>query len=348
MNKTNRKIIDAVIARAEKVCPGSVALIGIYGSAATGDVHDKSDLDLLILINDEGGYRLNNGFILDDTGIAYDIYCTSWGMLEGDAECRHAHLSKLMDSVIVHVADPAAPERLDGLKKKAAGILASDVRFDRARESVDQARIRYANAMTARSLGEMRLWAAAFIATCLDAVMLWNGRYFRRGTKRTFEELAGLDLPLNFAGDIESMVRAKDSGELGGSMTSLLRSLGEFTKHTPEKSQPSAENIAGTYEEMYSNWKNKLPEAAANGDVYSSFMNLAFFGFMLSEIAEGVDIRVPELMGQFDPDDLAGNAAVFDSALEDYLEEYRKAGISPVRFSDADAFVAAYLETDEK
>lgn len=40
----NQKIIDAVIRKAEKACPDSLALIGIYGSVATGDNYAKSDL----------------------------------------------------------------------------------------------------------------------------------------------------------------------------------------------------------------------------------------------------------------------------------------------------------------
>ncbi len=42
MNSTdsrNRKIIDAVIRKEQAVCPGALALIGIYGSSMTGDVH---------------------------------------------------------------------------------------------------------------------------------------------------------------------------------------------------------------------------------------------------------------------------------------------------------------------
>ena len=45
MNNVNQKIINAVIEKAEKVCPDSLALIGIYGSVATGDEKVKSDLD---------------------------------------------------------------------------------------------------------------------------------------------------------------------------------------------------------------------------------------------------------------------------------------------------------------
>ena len=55
----------------------------------------------------------------------------------------------------------------------------------------------------------------------------------------------------------------------------------------PKKKEcPSAENLRGTYEEMYSNWKNKMAEAAGRDDVYSSFMNLLSLQWMFYEIAE--------------------------------------------------------------
>ncbi|MBE6846006.1 MAG: nucleotidyltransferase domain-containing protein [Ruminococcus sp.] len=98
MNCRNEKIINAVIEKAEKVCPDSLALIGIYGSVATGDDYEKSDLDLLILIQDDNGWKLGTGFILDDVGVGYDIYCTNWDGLRYDSACHHAQLSKLMDS----------------------------------------------------------------------------------------------------------------------------------------------------------------------------------------------------------------------------------------------------------
>ncbi|WP_292591869.1 nucleotidyltransferase domain-containing protein [Mesotoga sp. UBA5825] len=44
----NERSIKAVIEKSKRVCPDSVALVGIYGSFATGDIHDKSDLDLFI------------------------------------------------------------------------------------------------------------------------------------------------------------------------------------------------------------------------------------------------------------------------------------------------------------
>ena len=60
LENRNRKIIDAVIRKEQAVCPGAVALIGIYGSFQTGDIHPLSDLDLLILINDDRGWQLRS------------------------------------------------------------------------------------------------------------------------------------------------------------------------------------------------------------------------------------------------------------------------------------------------
>ena len=37
LKERNQKIIDAVITKADRVCPGSLALIGINGSFMTGD-----------------------------------------------------------------------------------------------------------------------------------------------------------------------------------------------------------------------------------------------------------------------------------------------------------------------
>ena len=105
MNDRNETIIDAVIEKADALCPDSLALIGVYGSIATGDEYGKSDLDLMILINDENGQVLADGFIIDDVDIGYDLYCTSWDMIEKDAQCDHAHLSRVFDSMIVYCRD---------------------------------------------------------------------------------------------------------------------------------------------------------------------------------------------------------------------------------------------------
>lgn len=55
LKNRNNRIIAAIIKKAGLVCPDSLALIGIAGSFHSGDIHERSDLDLCIVINDEDG-----------------------------------------------------------------------------------------------------------------------------------------------------------------------------------------------------------------------------------------------------------------------------------------------------
>ncbi len=344
MDQICQKIIDAVIARAEKVCPDSLAFIGVYGSMATGDVWEKSDLDLLILIKDNAGWKLGDGFILDDTDVGYDIYCTNWEMLEGDAACAHAHLSKLMDAKVVYVKDPDTLDKLDALRKKAVECLASEKRFEQAGDALQKAKMCYAECCLSSSLSQVRTWAGCAVNVLLDAVMLYHGRYFHYGIKRTFEEVSELKLPFDMAGMVCTVVRAETAQEVTESLKILLCAVRDYLHFPQNRTEATAENLRGTYEEMYSNWKNKMVEAAAGNDVFASFMNLLSLQYMIHGLAAETTIEDFEIMDQFDPADLAANARAFDGALQKYLAEYEKHGVEVRHHANVDAFVTAYLD----
>lgn len=360
MTTAHQTMIDAILAKTSRFCPEAVDLIGLYGSVLTGDVHERSDLDLLILTRDDRGYVLADAFILDDLQIGYDIYCTTWQMLEDDAECRHAYLSKLMDSRIIYVREEAALQRLNTLRERAAAILGSDARFERVESIVRQIIGDFAKVRPEDSLGALRCAAADAIYYALDAVMLRNGRYFKRGVKRTFEELEGLPLPLNFRENIERMVRADHAEDLYDVTRRFTENLADYagvaydphpeaeppaanSAQPAEKPAPTPDDLRGTYEEMYSNWRNKMYEAAARGDAFSSFMNLASLYYMLQDIADSVRLPDYAVMDQYDPTDLAANARLFDEVLERYGEEYAKLGLQVRRFRNAQEFAREYV-----
>ena len=342
MNTVNEKIIQAIIEKANRVCPDSLALIGIYGSVATGDDYEKSDLDLLIFIEDEEGYKLGKGFILDDSKVGYDIYCTSRERLLSDAQCRHAHLSKLLDSQIVYVKNQAAYDELLGLREQARQFLASEERFQRVREAIDQAKIAYANVCLSDDLGQARLESEGVMHYLLNAVMLYHGTYFKRGIKRIFEELAVLPLEDTFANTMQKVVRCKDVDELRALLKQLILWVERHTRGEQKKEAPSA-GLCGTYEELYSNWRNKVEEAASRGDTYSSYVNLCSMFGMLKEIGEGVEIGSFGGMEEFNADCLEENVRIFDRCLAQYEGVYEQAGIEVIRYADVDAFVEDYL-----
>lgn len=342
MNAVNQKIIDAVIEKAEKCCPNALELIGIYGSVATGEEHEKSDLDLLLLISDDTGRKLGSSFILEDREVGYDIYCTDWTGLRYDAECHHAQISKLMDSQIVYIKNQKAYEEMLRLREEAKQFLASEERFKRVEELLTQAKLAYANACLSDQLGQVRTEALGVMHFLMNALMVFHGTYFKRGVKRTFEELAQLPIDKVFIQTIRKIVVSKEIGELQSLLKTLLLYVEQHTKQEKQKAKPSDE-LAGTYEEMYSNWWNKVIEAAENNDSFASYVNLCNFQFMLKGIAENVDIGVYNIMDEYSIDSFEDNVRLFDKYLKQYEEVYQSAGLPVKRFADVDEWHADYL-----
>jgi len=353
LEERNRQIIEAVIAKAERVCPGSLAMVGVYGSFMTGDIHEKSDLDLLILINDDAGVPLASGFIQDDLGVGHDIYCTTWDRLEGDAKAEHPHLSKLMDSEIVWCADEAYRERLESLRQSVRERLDSPVSqedFERAGRLLAEAETYYAKAMCADTLAGCREKAMNVLYYLPDALMLLNKRYYRRGTRRLYEELNELPKrPQRLCERMEAVVSADTADMLKSALTSLLReteAVFDAVKNalTAEKEAPSPDNLGGTYEEMFSNWRNKMVLAAETGNRLLAFSTLGSLQAMLDDIAGGVAIGTYDAISGYDPDDLWKTAEFFDRTMDAYLAEYRKAGLAVKRYTGIDEFVNDYLK----
>lgn len=348
----NQKIINAVIEKAKKVCPKSLALIGIYGSFATGDFHEKSDLDLLILINDDKGWQLGSTFIQDNSGVGHDIYCTAWEELQRAAEYSDPNIAKLMDSQIVYCSDEKYRAELEKLRQKAAEILQkpfSAEDYTKAENILKEAEHFYMSAMTAEKISDIRAQSGYALYYVENALAMLNKKYFRYGTKRVYEELEAMERrPANLREMIESVLSANSEEQIKSGLTELVRETAlvfRSAKSTiPVCKKEAADVIGGTYEEMFSNWRNKMYDASQRQDKHLAFMSIASLNAMLSEIDSETDIGSYSLFDGYDPNDLQKTAEAFDDFLKEYLKEYRKAGIEPNRFEDIDSFVEHYLE----
>ena len=94
---------------------------------------------------------------------------------------------------------------------------------------------------------------------------------------------------------------------------------------------------------MFSNWRNKMEEAAEQGNAFASFMNLCSLQNMLDDIASEVTIGTYSLMEKYDPDHLAENVRLYDECLQQYEAVYKQAGINVRRYQSVDDFVANYF-----
>jgi predicted nucleotidyltransferase len=155
----NRKIIRAVTEKAERVCPGSLALVGVNGSFATGQAHPRSDLDLLIVVNDRAGDRLASAFVQRDMQAAHDLYCMSWDRLRQMARYENPHIAKLMDAKIVWSAGKEADDRLAEIRAEARARLSAPLSsedFAKAEKFLGEAERCFAKAFEADSLSDLR------------------------------------------------------------------------------------------------------------------------------------------------------------------------------------------------
>ena len=343
MHPVHQKLLDAVIQKAELCCPGAVDLIGLYGSCATGDTHQRSDLDLLILINRPEGRAVSDAFVLEDSGVGYDLYCTTWEGLEEDARCPHAHLGKLMDAQIVWVGNPRALTRLEDLRQQAKALLASSRRFVPARQALSAAKQCYADCLLSGNLSEMRYHAGGAVSMALDALMLYHGRYFQKSVRRTFEETDDLALPFDLRQLVHNVITAGEKENLREALTALLSALCGVMTFPAENAAPDGGILAGTWEEAVSNWRGKLWDACRREDPFAAFINLVFCQHFFREVAGDTGLSAPDVLEAFRPEDLSAAAAAFDRALEQWRLQCDRAGTCLRRFAHVDAFLEEYL-----
>jgi len=105
--------------------------------------------------------------------------------------------------------------------------------------------------------------------------------------------------------------------------------------------------LTGTYEEIYSDWRNKMKLAAKTNEKtnnkYISSMTAAscqqFYDEMREEY-EGVSI---DLMKHFDINDLQNSARVFDEAMEEYRSPCDKSSIEVKEYKTIEEFEEDYL-----
>lgn len=351
LEERNQKIIDAVIKKANIVCPGALALIGIYGSFMTGNFYERSDLDLLILINDHRGWQLGCAFIQDDLQVGHDIYCTTWECLQNDARYEHPNISRLMDAEIVYCADGKYKERLDRLRKTARDILSapfSEEDYVKAEKLLKEAEHYYARAMFSEHRSDVLTGAGSAVYYIENAIAMLNKQYFHYGVKRAYEELNAMkNRPERLCEMIDEVIGATSVTAVQKRLSTLMKettAVFHNVKETiaPQNKAAAADRLIGTYEEMYSNWRNKMFEAAETGNRHLAFMSLISSGEMFSEISgEGNRNRYDVLRG-YDSQDLHETARAYDAVLKEYRKEYEKAGIPVKHYSDIDGFANAY------
>lgn len=352
LEERNHRIINAIIKKAENICPNSIALIGVGGSFCSGDIYEKSDLDLMIVINDDKAWQISSCFILGEVG--HDIYCTPWSSLEKMAEYNDPYVVKLLDIKMVYCADETYLKRYNDLREKLKYKMDFPFSFEdiqRAEGFVRDAQVEYATVMTSDDIGSCRFAFAKILYNIEFALYILNKTYIKQGIKRIPDEISKMKmLPTDFMQYYMNMINAKTISDMRKCCTELIKSIREYfimleNSNKPKKESITADAIRGSYEEIFSNWRNKMYHAIERNDAYLSLMTASSCQNFYNGMYDEFNIEHIDIIRYFNPSDLVHSAQAFDDAMGEYLKLYQKLDI-PVRlYKTIEDFEENYLST---
>ena len=347
----NEKLINMVIERAKRDFPEDIAVIGLTGSFSTGDFHEKSDLDLIIINNTKRGWEISSCFILEDVG--YDIYCTPWETrIEAEASLKSSMISCLVDLKILYCAKPEDMERFNTYKQRALDRLAKPVGeecINRAKRHIDAAKQEYANVLLAEDIGKVRYASGRVLQNLLNALTYLNNTYFKRGIKRYLEEIATFRyIPDEAERLFMSVIEAKTIEEIRSTSFELLQSIvklyDKMYKNFVKQPVPTYDNLYGTYEELWCNYRNKvIASVAARDKSYAYHVAMGAQNY-LDEMTRERGTKKFDIIKYFDADNLEIFRDQFMNIMEEYLEEYHKVGRGVERYETFEDLYQHYMK----
>jgi len=349
LNK-NEKIINMVIERVKRDFPDDIAIIGLSGSFQTGDFHEKSDLDLIIINNNDHGWKISKCFILDDVG--YDIYCTPWDTrIKDQSTLESNHASCLLDMQILYCGNPEYMDKLNKYRQNALDILAKPIGKEclvRAKKNIDLAKQNYAETFIHDDIGNVRFAACGVVYNLINALVSMNNTYIKRGVKRYREELASLEhLPENFDTKYISVIKAASVDDVRNSSLNLIKSVialyDSMCENFIEKPVPSKENAVGTYEELWCNYLNKVTLSCDSGDISYAYNVAMGAQDYLDEMTSMIGAKKYNLMQYFDANNLIMFKEAFLDIVGEYEKMYKKINLKPEMYDNFEDVYKAFM-----
>ena len=270
----NNKIIEVIMKEVQEKCPDAIDLIGIGGSFCNGDIYEKSDLDLVIIYNNDRAKCLDKCFIIEDVG--FDVYTQDWNRFEVMAEYNHPYVTKLFDLNVVYSRNEEVLQKYKLYQNRFKSNMGNT---ELVNKHIGEHFIKVLSSVNslqnASNIGIAYRKLASIIKEIEFILFMVNRTYVKRGTKRVPEEIANLQLlPQDFLPIYNEIVNCKTLEEiqnkvlmLVSSIKNLLDSMNisyestEENKNDEVKRAINATDLPGTYEEIYSNWKNKMYHA---------------------------------------------------------------------------------------
>lgn len=349
LKQKNKELIDIVIQKVRNEYANDIDLIGICGSFFTGDFHEKSDLDLLVVLNNDKGWGFSKCFILDDIG--YDFYGSTWTKLEDMASFDNTFISHVIDVHIVYSRNNECVEKFMKLREKALNTINGPMNSEilkKAKKHLDAAILSYGEMMLEDEIGIVRKLSGDVINNLNNTVCYLNHNYFKLGVKHQLNELMGMErTPKDFERSFNNVILAKSVVEIKQATSILIKVVrklyDEIEEEITDRSVPTKDNLKGTYEEVWSNWRNKIQYALEHNDIFLAFSSGVSCHNFYNEMHISRGTALINLMKDFQAEDLEKFSNAFSEAMEIFRLEYDKLCMQVVIYESIDEFKEDYL-----
>ena len=329
LQERNKSIIEEVIKKIERTCPNAVDMVAISGSFASGDYYEKSDLDLLIVKNKDDADMISTCFIMDDIG--YDIYTHSWDDLKNMSKYENPYVTKLKQLNIVYTRNDEVVEKY---KELQADLNDSMNNEDLVKENISKnfSKIleNYNDILNCEDISNAYKILGKFMNNLENVIYLLNGKYVEHGTKNIPVEIVKMkNIPRDVVSKYLKLPECTSINEIIEKMFEIEKSLETFLKDKGikvdfneeekekiEKKELKSEDLEGTFEELYSNYYNKLKKASDDNNRYLSFRTMVDAQGFYDEYSDRFDIEPIDLISKYNPNNLEENHKTFVSSLQ--------------------------------
>lgn len=343
INQHNQKILNIFLEKVRRDYACDVALVFVYGSAARGEEHEKSDLDLVFVPQTPRAHELSSCFLIGDVG--YDFFPMTWARLERIASFEEPLAAVLAGAEVVYSATRDDAERFAHLQGWILDAQDTPLRLpmlEKAKTYLDKAMVSCAQMQIAEDIGHVRQHSGSALYDLSEALGHMNNRYFKGGDKHRLEELLALrQLPDDFEAQYHTIIEAKNTEEIRSATWALLDSTTLMYKRLLAITRPAADlqkTLTGTYEESICNWKHKIAGACEAGDAVAAFQSGVSYQAFLNTLSSECGLPPIDIMQHFQADALPAFAKAVEAAQKQYRQEMEEDGIVIHEYATVDAY----------
>jgi hypothetical protein len=267
------------------------------------------------------------------------------------ASFDHTFVSHVIDVDIVYCRNAQCKERFMKLREKALNTINNPITpeiLEKTKKHLDAAFLAYGKMMLEEEIGAVRQLSGEVLSCITNTVCFLNHNYFKLGTKHQLEEMLAMErVPKHFEeyfNDALNAVLVHDIKEASAYLIKTVKELYEEIENETLPKKVPTQDIRGTYEEIWSNWKNKILYAAEHKDILLAFSSGVACQEFYNEMHKERGTVSINLMQHFQSDNILGFAKEFEKAMQLYKEEYDKLEMKVRAYDSIEEFRNDYLK----